>query len=397
MIIRLLTALLLPLTTSATAFSQIDATEPMAFWSEQRRGANFFNEVETEQRIADASEAGLEFIRLTPSKWRDEAGLGLFGDLTTSYEGLNPALTAHLVAMLDAAETHQIKVVLTLLDMPCMYGRQGDDPETSSALWRGEDCLEETAAAWTDLAAALAAHPALVGFNPMNEPQPAPALAEIEAAGDDFDAFVETHRGTAADLDAFNARMITAIRSVDATTPIHLEPDLYAAPAALPAMAPANDARVLYSVHLYPSWLYGTHRANQGRFSYPDAMPINWNGDTERWEEDRLCALMTPVMDWAEAHQIPREQLVVSEFGVSRRVEGAQAYMRDMVDCLEAHDLHWAFYAYREDSWDEMDYELPPEARTWTRSRTDANGYRVKNWQTTELYQLLEHHLTPEP
>lgn len=393
----LIAALLLTLTSPASAFAQSPAPDPMAFWSEQRRGANFFNEIETEQRIADAASAGLEFIRLTPSKWRDEAGQGLFGDLTTPYEGLNPALTTHLIAMLDAAQTHDIKVVLTLLDMPCMYGRQGDDPDTAAALWRDEACLDETAAAWTDLAAAVAAHPALVGFNPMNEPQPAPALAEIEAAGDDFNAFVETHRGTAADLDAFNARMITAIRSVDSTTPIHLEPDLYAAPAALTAMAPVEDPRVLYSVHLYPSWLYGTHRANQGRFSYPDAMPINWNGDTERWEEDRLCALMTPVMDWAEAHQIPREQLVVSEFGVSRRVEGAQAYMRDMVDCLETHDLHWAFYAYREDSWDEMDYELAPDASAWAPSHTDEAGYRIKNWEPTALYQLLDQHLTPEP
>ncbi|WP_440957622.1 glycoside hydrolase family 5 protein [Oceanicaulis sp. LC35] len=393
----LIAALLLGLTSPAPAFAQSETPDAMAFWSEHRRGANFFNEVETEQRIADAARAGLDFIRLTPSKWRDEAGQGLFGDLSTPYEGVNPALIAHLVAMLDAAEAHDIKVVLTLLDMPCMYGRQGDDPDTAAALWRNEACLDQAAKAWTDLASALDAHPALAGYNPLNEPQPAPVLADIDAPGDDFLAFTAAHQGTTADLDLFNARMISAIRSVDATTPIHLEPDLYAAPAALPAMAPVEDARVIYSVHLYPSWLYGTHRANRGRFTYPDAMPMNWNGDTERWEDGRLCALMNPALEWIETHRIPREQLVVAEFGVSRRVAGAEAYLSDILSCLEDHDLHWAFYSYREDAWDEMDYELASDAPAWAPSHTDEAGYRIKNWQTTTLYQLLDQHLTPEP
>ena len=393
----LFTVLLLSLSSPATALAQPPAPDPMAFWSEPRRGANFFNEVETEQRIADAADAGLDFIRLTPSKWRDEAGQGLFGDLSTPYEGLNPDLTAHLIAMLDSAQAHEIKVVLTLMDMPCMYGRQGDTPHTAAALWRDEGCMDQAATAWTHLASALNGHPALVGYNPLNEPQPAPALAEIDAPGDDFLAFTAAHQGSAADLDAFNARMIRAIRSVDSTTPIHLEPDLYAAPAALPAMTPVEDARVIYSVHLYPSWLYGTHRANRDRFSYPDAMPMNWEGDTEPWEEGRLCALMDPALEWIETHQFPREKLLVSEFGVSRRVEGAEAYLSDIVSCLEGHELSWAFYSYREDAWDEMDYELAPDAPGWAPSRTDETGYRIKNWTPTALYQILDQHLTPEP
>jgi hypothetical protein len=34
-------------------------------------------------------------------------------------------------------------------------------------------------------------------------------------------------------------------------------------------------------------------------------------------------------------------------------------YLTDVLDAVDARGAHWAFYAFREDEWDGMDYELP--------------------------------------
>ncbi len=38
----------------------------------------------------------------------------------------------------------------------------------------------------------------------------------------------------------------------------------------------------------------------------------------------------------------------------------------DVLRVLEAHKVHWAFYAFGEDAWDGMDYELGDAALPWT-------------------------------
>lgn len=43
-----------------------------------------------------------------------------------------------------------------------------------------------------------------------------------------------------------------------------------------------------------------------------------------------------------------------------RRWPDCATYLTDVLDALQARGGHWAFYAFREDEWDGMDYELPP-------------------------------------
>ena len=59
---------------------------------------------------------------------------------------------------------------------------------------------------------------------------------------------------------------------------------------------------------------------------------------------------------WAMAGLLPIDDPRV--FGVDRRSPGAALYLADLVRIFEAEGWHWAFYAFREDTWDAMDYEL---------------------------------------
>lgn len=51
---------------------------------------------------------------------------------------------------------------------------------------------------------------------------------------------------------------------------------------------------------------------------------------------------VAPVVSWARARGIPPSRIVAAEFGVDRRVGGAQPYLEDLVRVLNEHGWHWA-------------------------------------------------------
>jgi len=65
------------------------------------------------------------------------------------------------------------------------------------------------------------------------------------------------------------------------------------------------------------------------------------------------------------AMKVPSTRLVVGEFGCMRRLPGCQQYLEDVLKVLDHNQLHWAFYSFREDSWDGMDYELGSAKVPW--------------------------------
>jgi hypothetical protein len=85
---------------------------------------------------------------------------------------------------------------------------------------------------------------------------------------------------TPEDINELYARTIAAIRSVDPTTPIVLEPTHWANPAALPLLKPTSDPLVIYSVHYYQPRIYRVGKADGGALRYPGPIPIGgpmWN------------------------------------------------------------------------------------------------------------------------
>ena len=59
-------------------------------------------------------------------------------------------------------------------------------------------------------------------------------------------------------------------------------------------------------------------------------------------------------------HDIPPHRVVAAEFGCDRQADGAREYLEDVVTTLNERGWHWAFYSFREDAWDRMDYEVGP-------------------------------------
>lgn len=161
-----------------------ERNEKLAFWDGQRKGTNFMNSKSLPENYDAAKEQNIEFIRLAPDKWAKDSDY-LFNDKPDAnpdkdflignadkYEGIVEEDFAELKADLDAAEARGSKVVLTVLSLPGDRWRQFNNYKNDDRIWKDFSYHEQAAVFWRDLASRLKDHPAVIGYNLINEPHP---------------------------------------------------------------------------------------------------------------------------------------------------------------------------------------------------------------------------------
>lgn len=339
------------------------ANEKLAFWDVQRKGANG-DAKNQDAWFKAAADVGIEFIRLAPVTWEAEGRDFLLGN-ADNFTNIPQRDYAKLKNALDIAHRHEIKIVLTMFSLPGARNRQFNDYKFDYRLWTNEKYQEQALAFWKELARRLKDHPAIVGYNPLNEPHPARKDGFEDGNEKGFEQWLARNKDTPADLNRFNRRMVKAIRSVDSETPIIFDGWFHSSPNGLRYMAPINDKAVLYAFHFYDPWVFTTFRINKERFSYPNKMPVAGSDTTELWTKADLQAHFQPVIDWAKRFGVPASRIVAEEFGCDRRVAGAKAYLEDLIAAFNNHQWHWAFYSFRSSDWDGLDYELGTEKLGW--------------------------------
>jgi len=341
------------------------SSSKIAFWNTQRRGANCFNAVSTREWWIAAKDARIEIVRLAPDKWPSQHRDFLIGN-ADRYEGLIAADFLQLKTALDQAESAGIRVVLTMLSLPGARWRQHNGDQSDLRLWRDTTYWTQAARFWHDLANRLRDHPAVVGYNLLNEPTPEFAAPSSRSAGNPA-AWYASVENTAADLNGFYRTVIAAIRSVDDQTPVILDAGSWASAAAFAYLKPASDDKTLYAFHMYEPFEFTNKKANGGRFCFP-GMVITESGDTVTLDLSTLQAILSPVADWQRRHRISTNRIIAAEFGCHRTTCGAADYLADLIQIFNGQNWHWAFYSFHEDGWDGMDYELgdkPPGAAYW--------------------------------
>ena len=371
--------------------------DALAFWDQKRRGANCQNRRVPREYWQAAAAAGLEFVRLLPDGMPSKSRDFLIGD-ADRYTALDEADLKTLVGALDDAQAAGVKVVLAPISLPGARWKQLNGDKDDARLWQDAAFQEQAASFWRALAQRLDGHPAIAAYNPLNEPHPERAFGFEDAEGEGFRAWRAKAKGTPADLDAFNRRIVAAIREVDRRTPVLLDGWAYASPNGLAELEPVTGDGILYAFHIYDPWAYTTFRINQGRFAYPDRLP-GPDGATVRWDVDSLRARVAPVVRWAAAHGIPKTRVVAVEFGVDRRVGGAIAYLTDLVRVLNEGGWHWAFYSFRSDGdWTGLDYEIGTDRvdpRIWDAEKRGEDPESYKRRHDNPLWQVLKRELAP--
>ncbi|KAF1055493.1 MAG: hypothetical protein GAK43_00288 [Stenotrophomonas maltophilia] len=352
----------------------------MPFWDTPQRGANSFNATPPDRAYFDALRAtGATWVRLSPDKWPSAGGRDfLMGD-ADHYRGLVAADVATLRQVLDAAQASGLRVVLVPLSLPLLRWKQKNGDVVDQRLWQSQANHVPAQRFWHDLAVALKGHPALVGYNLINEPAPeyGTALAE-HASPAAMQAWYASVQGGPRDIRMLYRELSARVREVDAEMPLMLDAGWYAAADAFDYWpAPLDDARLLYSVHMYEPYA-ATSAPNQKRRTphrYPAVAPFG--AGRERWDAGRVKAYLQQPLAWAQAHGIPRQRMVAGEFGCMRRWPDCPRYLRDVLAVLEDQQVHWAFYAFREDSWDGMDYELGNGPLPWTYWQAQEKGEAI--------------------
>jgi hypothetical protein len=390
---RLMTIVLATLVVGVPGAS---ANEKLAFWDQQRKGANGGGGGDIDDWFRAATAAGIEYVRLAPATWKGEGRDFLLGD-ADAFDRIPERDLKALVAALDTAEHHGVKVVVTMFSLPGARNRQLNGYEFDYRLWNEEAYQEQAAAFWTELAGHLRSHPAVVAYNPLNEPHPARQHGH-QRPTDDFAAWRRANEGGTADLNRFNARVVEAIRRADGVTPILLDGWFHGSVEGLAGLEPVDDPAVLYSFHFYEPWAFTTYRVNKGRYAYPDRMPAGDGDATVAWTEDDFAKRLQPAVDWAARHRIPASRIVAAEFGCDRRVAGARDYLAQLIAHLNARRWHWAFYSFRARDWGGLDYELGTEKlgwRYWEAREKGADHESLIQRRDNPLWEVFKRQLTP--
>lgn len=325
---------------------QVSSSSKLSFWNVTRKGANMFSQEILRDDIHAAKEFGIEFLRIAPDKFLTKQKDFLIGDVD-HYDRIVPEDMDRLKVLLDICAEEQMPVVLTMLSLPGSRWKQHNDDQDDLRIWMNEQYMSEAAAFWRDLAQAFKGHPALVGYNILNEPHPEKLYSEsLKKLSSDQKKHVYQM------FNQFNHEMVKAIRSVDQDMPIIIDSSMHADAATFDDLEPQADPNILYSFHMYEPFDYTNYKSNKGKWTYPgDVNGISWN-------KEKLVDHLAAVRDFQSRHQIPSNRILVGEFGGHRMSKGLSVYFADLIDIFEENQWHFAFYAFREDTWDGMNYEL---------------------------------------
>lgn len=368
----------------------------LAFWNEQQRGANCFNKAITTNYFQAAQAAGVKFIRLAPDKWKPRQKDFLIGN-ADKFEVIDAEDLRQLKLVLNNAHAAGVKVVLTMISLPGARWRQLNGGKNDDRLWRDPAFMAQAEEFWTQLAAELKDHPAIVGYNPLNEPHPERGDGVSDFWTQDIGKWYERRRGSTFDPNEFNRRVVAAIRRVDAHTPIILDAAIYASAPAFAILEPVNDTGVLYSVHIYEPYEFTNLKSNQGRFKYPGPVEVGDAKQRIEWNIGELEKFVQPVADWAQRHRVRPSQILVSEFGCNRTISGAREYLNDLLTIFEGRRWHWAFYGFREDEWDGMDYECGTAKLGWEYWKAVEAGQNPEfPRKNNPLWEVLQSRLRPQ-
>jgi endoglucanase len=337
------------------------------FWNTRQKGANIFNCNIIADDIRDAKKYGITFIRLAPDKFISSHRDFLIGN-ADDYQGLVKDDLEKLKQVLNMFQKEGMPVVITMLSLPGSRWKQNNKDRDDLRAWKEEKYQAQAALFWQHLAAELKNYPIVVGYNILNEPHPERIFApESIHINDVHQAQTQTM------LYDFYKLIIHNIRLSDEFTPIILDSSAYADPKTFSLLKPHADKNILYSFHMYEPYEYTNHKMNNGKILYPG------NIAGKQWNKNMLKNYMSAVTAFQKSHKIPVNRILVGEFGGHRMSPGLDIYFQDLISIFQEEGWHFAFYAFREDTWDGMDYELGDQKLPWS------------------YWQAIEHGQKPHP
>lgn len=232
-----------------------------------------------------------------------------------------------------------------VLDMHFLPGASFDPGDRQSAVFTDETLQAQVAEIWARIARRFAGEGANLRFEILNEP-----VAE-----------------KAEQLNAFNRRMLAAIRASNPTRVVYLTSNRWSTFATVEDLAvPADDPHVALTLHFYEPMVFTHQRASWVPFPadmpavpFPGRVP-DLTGFVPRdhyayqpagteLTVQRLAEAFERVAAWAARHA-PGREIYLGEFGVYRAADAAskRRYLAAIMANTERLGWSWAVWDYQD-------------------------------------------------
>ncbi|MGI4775521.1 MAG: glycoside hydrolase family 5 protein, partial [Janthinobacterium lividum] len=270
------------------------------------------------------------------------------------YNGLIKEDLEKIKQILNICYQEEMPVVITMLSLPGSRWKQNNKNKDDLRIWQNKKYQDQAVHFWRDLAEALKDHPAIVGYNILNEPHPERIFASKEL----HIKAIHQEKVQKMLYDLYN-HVIKYIRLIDKDTPIIVDSSAYGDAKTFKLLKIHEDKNILYSFHMYEPYEYTNYKMNKGNFQYPGII------NEKQWDQKALKEYMIEIIEFQKIHNIESNKILVGEFGGHRTSSGLEKYFKDLMTIFNQENWHFAFYAFREDGWDGMDYELGAKKLPW--------------------------------
>ena len=177
---------------------------------------------------------------------------------------------------------------------------------------------------WRRIARRFNGHPALYGYDLVNEPKQI-SFAPI--------SYWEIQR-----------RAAEAIREIDKVTPIVVESNMAASPGAFRYLSPLAMDNVIYQCHIYAPQPF-THQGVATNARKQNGKIPFWPDPSTVWDRDYSRNPVKQVRIFQEKHKC---RIYVGEFSAVGYAPGADQWMRDAIAVFEEYGWDWTYHAFRE-------------------------------------------------
>ena len=247
-----------------------------------------------------------------------------------SMSGLPPQHVVHqqIKTLLDAAQTRGLGVILDL------HRPEGGAEGQEGQLWTQPVLQDRLVKLWKNLAPVFKDHPALIGYDLLNEPTPP----------DDFYKDFRQIRGTMQDWNVLAKRLVTAVREVDATVPLIVETTDWAKPFRFRQLDKIDDPYIVYSFHMY----HPVELTHQGVRQFGQVASLTYPGTYAGTAVNKaqLAQHMNDALVFANKYQVP---IFVGEFGINHfaNADSRGRYIKDLLDLFNEAGWSWGFHAFQ--------------------------------------------------
>lgn len=179
-------------------------------------------------------------------------------------------------------------------------------------------------------------------------------------------------------------KIVSAIREVNKTIPLIIEPGPWGGPGGYTNFEPVDDSYCLYSAHVYGPHDY-THqgvkeaKATRGKYKYPGMIPF-FGKPAEFWDVKKLRDYIQPVIDFQKKYKV---RVFIGEFGCIRWAPGAAQYLKDNISLYEELGWDWCFHSIGDwNGWNPtFDADEPVSNKVLGGKQTDRLTVLQEGWK----------------